>query len=89
LNLDSNVSKAWEQTILRYPALPNDSFYVAGDQWDLEVMSCSTAWDSSKGSGTVIAIVDGGTLLNHQDLLEDMWYNVNDSIGDMNDDGCR
>ena len=39
-------------------------------QWHLEQIGASTAWETSTGAGTVIAIVDTGVDLAHPDLVD-------------------
>lgn len=45
------------------PAMPNPGVSVAG------------AWDSNRGAGQVIAILDTGVDLSHPDLLGNLWEN--------------
>ncbi len=52
---------------LRAPtAAPNDPFF--GSQWGLGQIGASTAWDTSDGKGTDIAIIDSGINDNNPDL---------------------
>ena len=46
------------------------------------------AWDITTGSGDiVVAVIDGGIDYFHQDLIDNIWTNPNESIGDANGDG--
>jgi subtilisin family serine protease len=50
---------------------PNDTFYQAGDQWWLEAISADRAFAEGVlpvGQDVVIAILDSGILLTHEDL---------------------
>lgn len=62
-------------------ATPNDSLF---DQQDyMLTIKATQAWDvvKSEGSDVVIAIVDGGTDINHADLTDNLWTN-DDEIPD-------
>ncbi len=53
--------------------LPND-FHP--NQWHLTKINAEAVWNISQGSGqVVIAIVDNGALLNHEDLASNIWVN--------------
>lgn len=45
---------------------PDDPYYAK--QWGPQQVRAEQAWDTSTGSGAVIAIVDSGVDLNHEDL---------------------
>lgn len=44
----------------------NDPFFT--QQWGLEVIGAEAAWAQGRGAGTVIAVVDTGVDLDHEDL---------------------
>ncbi len=48
------------------PLYPNDPYY--GNQWALEKANAPAAWSLSTGQGTLIAVLDTGTDLDHPDL---------------------
>jgi thermitase len=97
-SLDDAVSRlerrddvAYAQPNYRYKALataPNDSFF--GLQWGLGggygVLALA-AWDSSRGNGQVIAIVDSGIDLTHPDLRNKLWQNPGEAPGGGDNDG--
>lgn len=47
-------------------ATPNDPYF--GSQWGLRRIRASQAWSTTRGTGAVIAIVDGGARSSHPDL---------------------
>ncbi len=51
-------------------------------------IDASTAWDVSSGDGSVIvATIDSGIEYDHPDLAANIWLNLDDPIGDSNNDG--
>ncbi|MDP2897443.1 MAG: S8 family serine peptidase [bacterium] len=80
---------------------PNDYFYrpnVPGswgqpypDLWGIRKIRCGEAWDISKGSGVIIAVIDTGTwyrlhpgnpyYAGHPDLVSNLWINYLEYIG--------
>lgn len=53
---------------------PNDAYYA--DQWYLRHIGLPSAWESSTGSPDVIvAVLDTGVDINHQDLKDNIWTN--------------
>ncbi len=58
---------------------PNDS--RLSDQYALLQVEAEKAWDISKGSkDVVIAIVDSGVLLTHEDLKDNIWINPGEDL---------
>ncbi|NLP10630.1 S8 family serine peptidase, partial [bacterium] len=67
---------------------PNDSLFI--QQTHVPVIGLPDAWNRVQGGqgSAVIAIVDGGTEISHQDLHSNLWVNENEIIGnDRDDDG--
>lgn len=73
---------AAEPNRLRYPTrTPNDPFYNQQYQWP-RVMA-PEGWDIETGSATVVvAIIDSGTDLDHEDLASKIWVNADEMPGD-------
>ena len=66
--------------------LPDDPFYP--EQVHLDRMRLPEAWDVVKGEdgSVVIAIVDGGTAWQHEDLMANVWTNPREKPGTGRDD---
>lgn len=58
-------------------------------QWYLSMISAQRAWNSTRGSKTIIvAVVDTGCDLTHPDLKENLWVNTKEIPGNnIDDDG--
>ncbi len=63
------VSTARPNYISRIYASPNDEFY--GQQWGLQAIEAEAGWEIETGhADVIIAIVDSGVDLNHEDLKD-------------------
>lgn len=75
---------------------PNDPFLASSgswgqaelDLWGLSTLGAETAWDSARGAGTVVAVVDSGLDFGHPDIQGNVWTN-SDEVPDngVDDDG--
>lgn len=69
-------------TLLLSPAvvlatfIPNDSLFF--NQNYLKSVRAQDAWELSSGDGVIIAILDSGVDINHQDLRDNVWINMNE-----------
>lgn len=73
---------------LKYPmAPPNDPLYAQQYQWPR--IAAPDAWDLQTGSPqTVVAIIDTGIQLNHEDMQAKIWQNAGEIPGNgVDDDG--
>ncbi|MEE9162368.1 MAG: S8 family serine peptidase, partial [Candidatus Neomarinimicrobiota bacterium] len=63
-------------------AVPNDPLF--GLQSHLSQINAPAAWDMVKGEqgDVVIAVVDGGTNWQHEDLVDNVWTNPGEIAGD-------
>ncbi len=71
-----------EKTSLNYflypDAVPNDPDYSKQYAWNL--MEAPRAWDIVKGDpNIVVAIIDSGIQMDHEDLADSIWYNTAES----------
>lgn len=64
--------------------VPND---IHQDQYHLDIIDAKLAWDVSLGSeNVVVAIIDNGVLLSHEDLSANIWNNPNETNNGLDDD---
>jgi subtilisin family serine protease len=82
---DPNVEFAEPNYIVKTSAVPNDPGY--GLQWGLNNtgqtggttgadIHAQAAWDVTKGSDIIIAVVDTGVAFEHPDLAGNIWVNT-------------
>jgi len=58
------------------------------DQWGLFKVEAEGAWNVTTGSnGVVIAVIDSGMDLDHDDLIDNVWTNPADPVNGIDDDG--
>lgn len=57
---------------------PNDPY--AADSWSLQAMQLPAAWDTATGNGVIVAVIDTGFGLSHEDLVN-QWYSNTDEAG--------
>lgn len=73
---DENLEYAEPQLLFKITALPDDPNF-SEQQVQLDLMNLPQAWDVIKGDSgkVVIAVVDGGTDWQHEDLAANIWVN--------------
>ena len=65
--------------------VPNDPYF--GEQWYLDQIHATEAWDITTGSpNVVVAVIDTGVDIYHEDLEENIWTNPGEIIGNGKDD---
>ena len=87
--------------VLYATATPNDDAFTDGTLWGLHNTGQSSgvagadinaepAWDLSVGSRqVVVAVIDSGTRITHQDLAPNMWQNLSEIAGNGVDDDAN
>ena len=66
--------------------VPNDPYNLT-NQYYLDNIRAYAAWDTCKGDSTVIiGISDTGIDFSHEDLIDNVYYNLNDPINGIDDD---
>ena len=71
-----------------YCAIPNDTYW--SDQWALQKIQMSLAWDITKGDQSIlVGVLDCGIKYDHEDLSDNIWINEAEASGSPNvdDDG--
>ena len=84
---DPQIEYAEPQYIHHTSYIPNDPRYVSNQQTYLDIIKAPKAWDVVKNAaGIIIAIVDSGSELAHQDLAANISINIADPINGIDDD---
>jgi subtilisin family serine protease len=79
------VTEAEPEYYYEYSYVPTDPMYSS--QWAHKQTNAEIGWDEEKGSSeTIIAILDSGVDLNHEDLKDNLWINTSEIEGNSVDD---
>ncbi|MCX7599318.1 MAG: S8 family serine peptidase, partial [Armatimonadetes bacterium] len=82
---EPGVAAAGPNSFRYRAAPPNDPLY--GQQYQWPRIAAPDAWDIQRGSPqTVVAIIDSGIQLNHEDLQAKIWRNAGEVAGNGVDD---
>ncbi|MBW2046218.1 MAG: S8 family serine peptidase [Deltaproteobacteria bacterium] len=81
-----SVEYAEPDYILRLFMVPDDPMYV--DQWAHQTIQSEQAWDITTANNIIIAFIDSGIDYTHEDLVDNMWINSGEILGnEIDDDG--
>lgn len=56
------------------------------EQWSLDIVQPDKTWQITEGEGAVVAVIDTGVDLEHEDLRENIWINEDEIPGNGIDD---
>jgi subtilisin family serine protease len=84
LRSDPDVISAQEDKVVKVSFTPNDPMY--SQLWGMTAIRAGTAWDTAKGAGVTVAVVDSGIDYNHPDIVDNMWSNPLEIPGNGIDD---
>lgn len=51
-------------------AAASDPYVASGQQWHLDRIHAPEAWATTRGGGAIVAVIDTGVRLSHQDLVD-------------------
>lgn len=79
--------------------VPSDPYYrgaghipsqpLLDDLWGVKLLNMENAWNFTKGSGVIVAVVDSGVHYSHNDISSNIWTNLQEVNGTpgVDDDG--
>ncbi len=80
------VLRVMEDRRIEWRLTPNDPAYI--NQKDMNLIGMPRAWDITTGGVTadgdtiVVAVIDDGFQIDHEDILPNVWYNHHEIPGD-------
>ncbi len=96
LQSDPHVEYAHPNYVAHLDYAPNDPYFSSygswgqprEDLWDIKKTRVPQAWDSARGAGVVVAVVDTGLDLTHPDIAGNVWTNAGEVANNgVDDDG--
>ncbi|MBN1961753.1 MAG: S8 family serine peptidase [Deltaproteobacteria bacterium] len=92
LQKDSEVLYAEPNYLIPLTAAPNDAYY-ADELWHLQNLDLETVWNyptpnngGYTGNNIVVAVIDSGLDITHEDIVNNLWQNTDETFGDNDDD---
>ncbi|MFH1359677.1 MAG: S8 family serine peptidase [Candidatus Omnitrophota bacterium] len=88
LERNPDIEYAEPNYIYRINSIPNDPFYHSSDSWGqgyddlwgLKRINTEQAWDTTKGEGVIVAVIDTGIDYAQEDLSQNIWINSGEDI---------
>ncbi len=80
--------------LIRPQSVANDPYFSSrgswgnsvDDMWALKRIKADIAWDTAKGDGVVVAVIDTGLDYNHADIAANVWTNADEAANGSDDD---
>src|SRR5579872_1817 len=84
LRADPNIEFAEEDEVVNTTFIPNDPYFSSYgswgqaylDLWGINLIGSAAAWDTSTGTGVIVAVVDTGIDFTHPDISANIWTNT-------------
>lgn len=84
-----NIDYAVPSYLMQPQAMVNDPYFSSrgswgnslDDLWALKRIKADVAWDTARGDGVVVAVVDSGLDYNHVDIAANVWSNPAEAAG--------
>ena len=96
LKKDDRVVYAEPDLVVSTNMIPDDPYFSSKGTWGqsyddlygVKITSCPEAWDTTKGSGVTVAVVDSGIDNTHPDIVSNLWTNTKEIANNgIDDDG--